>query len=65
MSEDDFTPGDAVQHKTGGPKMIYIGEDQLGNAMCEWMDKGSRKQESVPYVALKKYAPPPIGGRVV
>jgi uncharacterized protein YodC (DUF2158 family) len=48
--EAAFKPGDAVQHKTGGPKMIYIGQDDLQQCICTWMS-GSKKQTDTFHVA--------------
>lgn len=54
-SEANFSVGDEVQHRTGGQKMIYTGESQLGEAICEWFDGRRRHQETFAYIALKKY----------
>lgn len=61
-TEADFTVGDEVEHRTGGPKMIYTGESQLGEAICEWFDGRQRHQETFAFTALKKYSPPPLSG---
>ncbi|TIN02572.1 MAG: DUF2158 domain-containing protein [Mesorhizobium sp.] len=57
MTEADFKEGDAVRHKAGGPKMIFVGTSQTGHAICEWFDKGQR-QDSFSFSALEKYEPP-------
>lgn len=60
MADEMFSPGDEVQHKTGTAKMIYVGKDTLGDAICEWTDPSGRPQrESFSFVALKKYEAPP------
>lgn len=64
MSKDDFAPGEEVKHKSGGPKMIYTGEDEKGEAMCEWMDGATRKKESIPYAALTKFSPRATGAKM-
>lgn len=53
---DDFNVGDEVEHRTGGQKMIYTGESQVGEAICEWFDGRQRHQETFAFVALKKSA---------
>jgi uncharacterized protein YodC (DUF2158 family) len=51
----EFEVGDEVQHKTGGPKMIFVGRDQIGQAICTWM-AGDRKQtETFSEKELKRY----------
>lgn len=57
MGEDELTVGDEVQHKTGGPKMIYTGKSQTGDAICEWFDKG-RRQDAFAFSALQRYEAP-------
>lgn len=58
----DFNVGDEVEHRTGGPMMIYTGESQLGEAICEWFDGRQRQKEVFAFSALKKYvAPAPSG----
>lgn len=53
--EDPFEVGDAVEHKTGGPMMIYLGKDELGQCICTWM-AGSKKQTDTFHSAeLKPY----------
>lgn len=64
MAEHSFQVGDEVQHKTGKAKMIYVGESQLGEALCEWTDSSGHPQRaSFAYAALKKYEKP-AGGSV-
>lgn len=59
MAEHDFKEGDEVQHKTGKIKMIYIGDSELGEALCEWTDpSGKAQRDSFSYSALKKYGSP-------
>ncbi|WP_287306371.1 DUF2158 domain-containing protein [Mesorhizobium sp.] len=58
MTEDDFTVGDEVQHRTGGKKMIYTGKSMVGEAICEWFDGARRQQETFAFVALKKFEEP-------
>ena len=62
--ENEFKPGDEVQHKTGGPKMIYVDEAFGGDALCQWMANGELKTASIPFVALKKYEHPLKGGAI-
>ena len=59
MMKEDLQLGDEVQHKTGRQKMIYIGETQLGDALCEWTDpSGTPRRDGFAFAALKKYEPP-------
>lgn len=59
MSDTEFSKGDEVQHKTGEIKMIYIGESQLGDAICEWVDPSGKPQRATfSRAALKKYEKP-------
>ncbi|WP_189553066.1 DUF2158 domain-containing protein [Mesorhizobium sp. M8A.F.Ca.ET.021.01.1.1] len=58
MTEDDFTIGDEVAHRTGGKKMIYTGKGMTGEAICEWFDGARRHQETFAFVALKKFEEP-------
>lgn len=57
MTEAELKEGDEVRHKAGGPKMIFVGTSQTGQAICEWFDKGQR-QDTFSFVALEKYEPP-------
>jgi uncharacterized protein YodC (DUF2158 family) len=51
----DFKEGDTVELKTGdGPAMVYVGEDQLGEAIYVWMERSNKRQETFPFVALRK-----------
>ena len=61
MVDTSFTEGDEVQHKTGGPQMIYTGRSQTGEAICEWFDGKGRKQDVFAFSALKKYEKPAAG----
>lgn len=63
MSEQNFEIGDEVQHRTSGHrKMIFIGTDSAGDAICEWADKSGHPQRaSFASSALKKYEPPRPG----
>lgn len=36
MNEQEFTPGDLVRLKSGGPIMTYSGNDFAGRAICIW-----------------------------
>ncbi|MGZ2404850.1 YodC family protein [Rhizobium ruizarguesonis] len=66
MTPDEiFTVGDEVQHRTGGPKMIDTGKNQLGDAICEWFDGRQRHQETFSFVALKKAEQPNSPGIMV
>lgn len=60
MSESkmQFELGQEVQHKTGGPKMIYVGE-QRGNALCSWMANGEKRTATFIHAELKPYQKPP------
>jgi len=40
MSEQKFKIGDAVQHKSGGPKMI-VKDFHEQEVICEWFDKNT------------------------
>ncbi|TGU01274.1 hypothetical protein [Mesorhizobium sp. M5C.F.Ca.ET.164.01.1.1] len=63
MAEHEFKEGDEVQHKTGKIKMIYIGDGQLGDALCEWTDpSGKAQRDTFAYSALKKYEGPSGSG---
>lgn len=56
MTEPIFKEGDEVQHKTGTTKMVYVGENELGQALCEWVDRDGHPQTgSFAHAALKKY----------
>jgi len=60
MSNDaaaPFNKGEEVQHKTGGPKMIFVGTDMLGSAICNWMDGSQKRSETFDFSELKKYKP--------
>jgi len=62
LTKDELAVGDEVQHRTGGGMMIYVGQGQLGDALCEWRDGQSLKRDSFAYAALKRYeAPAPRG----
>jgi uncharacterized protein YodC (DUF2158 family) len=61
-TESYFDIGDEVEHRTGGPKMIYTGKSQLGEAICEWFDGRQRHQESFSFTALKKFVQPSHSG---
>lgn len=62
LTEADLTIGDEVQHRTGGPKMIYTGKSQIGEAICEWFDGRQRHQETFSFTGLKKYEDPYVAG---
>jgi len=56
MPELNFKPGDEVKHKTGKVRMIYIGEDSMGDALCEWTAvSGEMKRDSFSHIALEKF----------
>ncbi|RUW85193.1 DUF2158 domain-containing protein [Mesorhizobium sp. M1E.F.Ca.ET.063.01.1.1] len=57
MDETELKIGDAVRHKTGGPKMVFVGTSQTGQAICEWFDRGPQ-QDTFSFAALEKYEPP-------
>ncbi len=61
-TEADFSIGDEVEHRTGGPKMIYTGKSQIGEAICEWFDGRQRHQDTFSFSALKKHEPPTYSG---
>lgn len=61
-TKGDFNVGDEVEHKTGGPKMIYTGESQIGEAICEWFDGRQRRQDTFSFTALRKHQPPNYSG---
>ncbi|MGO4642475.1 hypothetical protein AB4Z43_28970 [Mesorhizobium sp. 2RAF45] len=59
MADHDLKEGDEVQHKTGKIMMIYIGESQFGEALCEWTDpSGKPQRDTFAYSALKRYTSP-------
>jgi hypothetical protein len=59
----DFVEGDEVEIKTAGSETwVYVGESQLGEAICFRMDKGKKQQESFPFVVLRKK--PPSSGSI-
>ncbi len=62
MTEPSFKVGDEVQHKTGTAKMVYVGDSQLGDALCEWTDaSGHPQRASFAHAALKKYEKSAVG----
>ena len=68
MSEENDSPfqkGDAVRHKTGGPKMIYTGAGQYGDAICTWMANGKKQSETFEFEELEPYAPQGPGIAIV
>lgn len=54
-----FTVGDAVRLKIGGPVMI-VGEMDDKNAWCDWIDGKKPIRRMYPLVALVKAGPPEI-----
>jgi uncharacterized protein YodC (DUF2158 family) len=59
MIKNEFEIGEEVQHKTGKAKMIYLGVDATGDAICEWTDpSGHPQRASFAHAALKKYERP-------
>jgi uncharacterized protein YodC (DUF2158 family) len=59
MTKEELQVGDEVQHKTGKQKMIYVGEHQYGDALCEWTDAtGKPQRDAFSYAALKRYEEP-------
>lgn len=54
MTASNFEEGDEVQHKTGGPRMIFTGTSQGGEAICEWFNGVGRQQDTFAFSALKK-----------
>jgi uncharacterized protein YodC (DUF2158 family) len=66
MTEHQFEEGEAVQLKSGGPKMTYVGEDFNGEMMCQWFDKNGTVQKSnFLSSALKKYDEPAVVSRPI
>lgn len=61
VTKDELKEGDEVQHRSGGQKMIYVGESEIGEAICEWFDGKKRQSGSFPYIALKRFENPFIG----
>jgi uncharacterized protein YodC (DUF2158 family) len=62
MTQQNFKMGDAVQHKSGGPKMIVKGyEPKDGEeVVCEWMNKDDMPVEKAFHQnVLRSYDPPP------
>lgn len=63
MSEE-IEAGDVVQLKSGGPVMTvtsvgdYMGERTV---WCEWFDGKKPYKDAFALIAVKKYAPRPIG----
>jgi uncharacterized protein YodC (DUF2158 family) len=59
-----FKKGDAVQHKSGGPKMIVVGflsvqgEDTVE---CEWFEGNKPETKHFTPEALKLFEPPALG----
>lgn len=63
MAEESFKAGDAVKHKTGSQMMIYVGEDEIGRAICEWQGKdGKHMSDTFSASALEKYVAPSLSG---
>lgn len=54
MTKDDFTEGDLVCLKSGGPLMTYEGESMGGEAMCVWFDGKKKISETFAYTSLEK-----------
>ena len=62
MTDNTFREGDELMHKTNNIKMIYIGTDTTGNALCEWTDRNGHPQRaSFALTALQKYEKPVVG----
>lgn len=59
-----YNEGDQVRHKTGGPVMIYTGQDDLKRCICTWMD-GGRKQSDTFHPSEIKKVEEPDGGSFV
>lgn len=58
VADHEFKVGDEVQHKTGKIMMIYVGDSQLGEVICEWTDhSGTPHRSTFSPAALKKYEP--------
>lgn len=55
QEQSSFKEGDAVQHKTGGPMMIYIGSDDLGRCICTWMAGAKKQSDTFHPAELKPY----------
>jgi uncharacterized protein YodC (DUF2158 family) len=54
MTQHDFTPGDLVQLKSGGPKMTYAGDDTIGRAICVWFDGPKHERQCFNHATLEK-----------
>ncbi len=63
MSQENFKPGDEVQHKSGGPKMIVTEVGEL--ITCRWFEeiKGVKRTTSDKFqpFELKQYKKPGAG----
>jgi uncharacterized protein YodC (DUF2158 family) len=55
MMQEQFTPGDVVELKSGGPRMTYEGERAMtGEALCVWFDGMKRVSACFDHSSLKK-----------
>lgn len=59
-----FNEGDIVLLKSGGPEMTYVGDDEIGYAICIWFDNSTKRSDSFPQTALKKKEPFSLSGSV-
>jgi uncharacterized protein YodC (DUF2158 family) len=55
-----FKIGDAVQHKSGGPRMIVKGYEPQGSdqVVCEWFDKNTLHEKAFNQEVLMEYRTP-------
>ena len=58
MAKEDFTDGDLVRLKSGGPIMTLEGEASDGEAICAWFDGQKRHREMFAYTSLEKTEKP-------
>ncbi|WP_449396279.1 DUF2158 domain-containing protein [Devosia riboflavina] len=58
QAEIPFKEGDVVQHKTGGPAMIYVGKDDLGRCLATWMVGGQKRSDTFIDAELRHYEEP-------
>ncbi|MEP7457061.1 hypothetical protein [Phyllobacterium sp. SB3] len=57
MTDSPFEIGQEVQHKAGNTKMIYIGMDDLGQAICTWMSGVDKRKDTFHPAELMPYKP--------
>ena len=54
----DFSPGDVVQLKSGGPAMTVGGRVAEDSIRCHWFDVATAKTEIFPVAAIRLYEGP-------